>query len=129
MFTNARSNCLNGKLRIFTLETIIFPEHRRIEYFNCTADNGASQLLVIRSSEIPVHYFPRTRSHEPARRRLHQRPATSEPHPSENSRNGWGGCPPLHYITAAPRVPWMRLENPESLPGNRLDQTRRDRRQ
>lgn len=73
--------------------------------------------------------FCRPRTREPARRRVHQRAAASEPHPAENRWTRGGGRSTLRNLPTAASLARMCVENPQSLPGDRLDSAGRDWRQ
>lgn len=74
------------------------------------------------------YYFCRTGSREPAGRRIHQRPSITEPYSFEDRRDGSGRHQAVRHIETAEGVTRMRIEDPESVSGNGIDQTRRDRR-
>lgn len=73
--------------------------------------------------------FCRPRTREPARRRVHQRAAASESHPAENCWTRGGGRSTLRNLPSAACLARMCVENPQSLPGDRLDSAGRDWRQ
>lgn len=74
-------------------------------------------------------YLCRTGSREPAGRCVHQRPSITEPYSFEDRRDGSGRYQAVRHIEAAEGVSRMRIQNPEPVSGNRIDQTRSDRRQ
>lgn len=75
-----------------------------------------------------LYYICRTGSREPTGRCVHQRPSITEPYPFEDRRDGSGRRQAVRHIETAQGLTRLRLEDPESISGNRIDQTRRDRR-
>lgn len=66
---------------------------------------------------------------QPARRGLHQRPASAQPHPTQDRGDGPPRDPALRHLATAARVPRLRVQDPVPLPGDRLHQARGHRRQ
>lgn len=73
------------------------------------------------------YYFCRTGSREPAGRCVHQRPSITESYSFEDRRDGSGRYQAVCHIETAEGISRMRIQNPEPISGNGIDQTRRDR--
>ena len=63
-------------------------------------------------------WFRRSGPRQPARRRLHQRPAAAQPRPAEDHRDGGRRRPAVRHLAAAARQPRLRLEDPQQIPGS-----------
>lgn len=65
-----------------------------------------------------------TGSGQPARRGLHQRQTSPEPHPTQNRGDGPSRHPAVRHLSPAAGVPRLRVQNPLQVPGNGLHQAR-----
>lgn len=72
---------------------------------------------------------PWPRSGEPARWSVHQREAAAKSYPTQDSRDGTPRHSTLRNLATATSFPWLRLQNPLSVPGDRFDSSRGYRRQ
>ena len=69
-------------------------------------------------SSLATCWFRRSGPRQPARRRLHQRPAAAQPRPAEDHRDGGRRRPAVRHLAAAARQPRLRLEDPQQIPGS-----------
>lgn len=63
-------------------------------------------------------------SSEPARRRVHQREAFTEPHPTQDRGDGAPRHPAVRHLSTAAGFPRLRLQNPLPIPGDGFDPAR-----
>jgi len=64
-----------------------------------------------------IYWFRRSRPRQPARRRLHQRPAPAQPRPAEDHRDGRCRRQALRHFASTSRQSRMRFENSQPISG------------
>ena len=60
----------------------------------------------------------RSGARESAGRSVHQWPSAAQPHPFEDRRTGGGRRPSVRHLAPVARVPRLRLQDPQPLPGD-----------
>lgn len=62
-------------------------------------------------------FVNRPGSYEPTGRGVHQRAAPAEPHTTKDRGDGGGRSTTLRHLEATARLPRLRLQDPQPLPG------------
>ena len=94
--------------------------------FNITKFSKNPKIIKILS--LRHYWLRRSRPRQPTWRRLHQRPAASQPRPAEDHRDGRGRSSALRHFASTSRQPRLRLKDPEQISRNGIHQARGYRR-